>query len=133
EPASPGPRVPDQARGRHPRRRPGLTRTDRPGLIAQVWSQSYRRRTAGPNEPTLSTGPGPSPPRGTAVVPDPPAPAFSSGAASHPLVVSSFSTVSTASWRVITEVSRTRSASRGSSYGSDTPVKPVISPARALA
>ncbi len=37
-------------------------------------------------------------------------------------------------WRwVMAEVSSTRSASRGSSYGSDTPVKPLISPARALA
>ncbi len=64
-------------------------------------------------------------------------PVLSAGSAgplvSQPPVVSSFSTASTASCLVMAEVSSTRSASRGSSYGSDTPVKPVIRPARALA
>ena len=53
--------------------------------------------------------------------------------ASHPPLIRSFSTAPTAWSEVMAEVSSTRSASRGSSYGSDTPVKPLIRPARALA
>lgn len=52
---------------------------------------------------------------------------------SQPPRVSCASTAATASWRETTEVSITRSASSGSSYGSEIPVNEPMIPARACA
>src|SRR5262249_47280241 len=59
-------------------------------------------------------------------------PQLSRPAASQPPVVSRSSTTAAASWRDMADVSMTRSASVGSSYGSETPVRLSFRPARAL-
>ena len=105
-PRAPG--LPGQARGRRPRRRPGLTGDD----------SGYRRRTAGPNGPTRSTAADPSRPSPPGSprrpLPRQPPPSHPGRPASRPWSAAS-ARRPRASWRVIIEVSSTRSASRGSS------------------
>ena len=75
-------------------------------------SAAYSRRTGGPNGPGLNLA---LPPSAALAAGPPPVSPASSRPASQPPLTSSFSTASTASRRVITDVSSTRSASRGSS------------------
>ena len=84
-------RVPGQARGRRPRRGRRL-------------GAGYSRRMVGPSRMVGTGVSGPGVPFGSSAAP-----------ASHPPVTRSLSTAPTASSRVMAEVSRTRSASRGSS------------------